>query len=920
MPEPIDDLLKNLQERAKELSVLYHIEEVLNQHHGSLEDLFQKIIHILPSGWRYPDKCQVRIEYRDQIFESPRYEDSPFKQSEEIIVEEKPIGRLTVVYNTHFPEAINGSGPFLKEEERLIRTIADRIGQTIFHKQLKEVIHNLESVQKDKWEEHGGKLPIILDTLRHSDQTLFIYISRRMLHHLCWVGIEAANQVFEQFVNQSSFKDTGEEDINRPSSKQTLDQIFKIGDEVFRIAVENLSEDKILDLIRKWIGEHKSRFLVRAIENPNASLNDVINAITRYRYIETEEEISISPFVEKGLRVSLIRRCLSDHLTFINTAKNFITIRDYFDLVQRIICPDESRGKVGGKAAGLFLAYSILSKADKHLEELHTIRVPSTWYLTSDTLTYFVHYNNLEDISEQKYKEIEEIRIEYPNIVQIFKNCTFPPEIIKRLGQAVDQIGDHPIIVRSSSLLEDRVGAVFSGKYKSLFLANQGGRESRLKALMDAIAEVYASIFAPDPIEYRAERGLLDYFEEMGILIQEVVGNRIGSYFFPSFAGVAFARNEFRWSSRLRREDGLLRIVPGLGTRAVDRLTDDYPVMVSPGKPEFRVNLSTDEILRYSPKRMDILNLKKNTFETIELQELFSEVGAKIPGIHRMVSIFKDDHLQRPSSPFALHFDRDTLIVTFEGLMQQTTFIDQINTLLTYLTDKIGAPVDIEFAHDGQTLYLLQCRPQSYTNESKPSPIPENIPEHTIIFSANQFVSNGNVPEIHYIVYVPPESYNVISQLEDMERIGRIVGRLNKILPRRRFILIGPGRWGSRGDIKLGVNVTYSDINNTAMLIEVAQKKGNYTPEPSFGTHFFQDLVESSIRYLPLYPDHKNTLFNREYLLHTDNKLPSLLPEFKKADEIVRVIDVRESSGGMILKVLMNAELEKAVAFLAPPS
>ncbi|MBK6678651.1 MAG: hypothetical protein IPG53_00820 [Ignavibacteriales bacterium] len=98
---------------------------------------------------------------------------------------------------------------------------------------------------------------------------------------------------------------------------------------------------------------------------------------------------------------------------------------------------------------------------------------------------------------------------------------------------ALDDFGDRPIIVRSSSLLEDQVGSAFSGKYKSLFLANQGSKPERLSALMDAIAEVYASTFGPDPIEYRTERGLIDFHEEMGIMIMEVVGTRVGDYFFP---------------------------------------------------------------------------------------------------------------------------------------------------------------------------------------------------------------------------------------------------------------------------------------------------------------------------------------------------------------------------------------------------
>ena len=152
-----------------------------------------------------------------------------------------------------------------------------------------------------------------------------------------------------------------------------------------------------------------------------------------------------------------------------------------------------------------------------------------------------------------------------------------------------------------------------------------------------------------------------------------------------------------------------------------------------------------------------------------------------------------------------------------------------------------------------------------------------------------------------------------------MNAVGRLVGRLNKILPRRQFILMGPGRWGSRGDIKLGVSVTYSDINNTAMLIEIARKQRDYTPDPSFGTHFFQDLVEASIRYLPLYPDDHGVLFNDHFLTTSKNILTDILPDFAEYADLVRVINVPAVTGGKVLQVLMNSDSEYALARLTEP-
>ena len=114
------------------------------------------------------------------------------------------------------------------------------------------------------------------------------------------------------------------------------------------------------------------------------------------------------------------------------------------------------------------------------------MKKPKTWYVTSDRMLAFVQYNNLDEVIEQKYKDIEEVRQEYPHIVQVFKNCDFPPEIVKGLSVALDDFGDVPLIVRSSSLLEDRLGTAFAGKYKSLFLANQGDKQQRLEALLEA--------------------------------------------------------------------------------------------------------------------------------------------------------------------------------------------------------------------------------------------------------------------------------------------------------------------------------------------------------------------------------------------------------------------------------------------------
>ncbi|HSW39354.1 MAG TPA: nucleotidyltransferase domain-containing protein, partial [Acidobacteriota bacterium] len=212
------------------------------------------------------------------------------------------------------------------------------------------------------------------------------------------------------------------------------------------------------------------------------------------------------------------------------------------------------------------------------------------------------------------------------------------------------------------------------------------------------------------------------------------------------------------------------------------------------------------------------------------------------------------------------------------------------------------------------------CRPQSYGTKMQPADIPRDAPKDQIVFAANRYVSNGTITDISHIVYVDPGKYAELPDREDLIAVGRAVAALNQLLPKRRFILMGPGRWGSRGDIRLGVSVTYSDIHNTAMLIEIAQKQKDYAPELSFGTHFFQDLVEASIRYLPLYPGDWGQVFNESFLKDSKNWLPDLLPEFARLADAVHVIDVTNTVPGAVLQIMMNGELDEAIGFLSKPS
>ena len=911
-------ILQSLQERAKELNCLYEVEEILSCLDTPEEDVFRGIIAAIPAGWQYPSLCAVRIVVGDTAYSSDGFVETPWIIGADFLEDDIPVGRIDVCYSEDAPEA--DEGPFLKEEVRLIGTIAERVGHYLQHQRFKRIFKELEQAKHDGGGRHPEEWRGAVHLLRATDPELCLRVARRMVRHLCWAGVEDAQRALEEN-SESGSSSLGADLASSPERKRTPYDGYYLTDAPFELAARHLAGGDILEHIQRWMLEEKSSFLTRVLDSQQSSLLEITNALHRFyqRSQREQRDAGLSRPALNGLRVSLIRRFLTDELEFIKTTKEHLRVEDFLELADNMVYPAGSHGKVGGKSAGLFVAKHILERSDVFEAGDFRIKFPKSWYVASDSITDFVEHNDLHEwVLEQKYKHVDQVREEYPMLVQLFKNAGFPPELVMGFSMALDDFHGRPLIVRSSSLGEDRTGTSFSGKYKSLFLANQGSKRERLEALLDAIAEVYASSFGPEPIEYRRERGLLDFHEEMGILLQEVVGVRAGRYYLPSFAGVAFSNNEFRWSPRIERTDGLLRMVPGLGTRAVDRLGDDYPVLVAPGRPNLRTGVSVAERVRYSPRMIDVIDLERNAFVTVELASLLKEPGFTYPALEKVFSKLNHGSLSRVS-PLLVEPAEDDLVATFDGLLQDTDFTTRMKDILDLLQERLGTPVDLEFASDGTDLYLLQCRAQSYAQDCAPAAIPRGVARDDVVFRAHRYISNGQVPDITHIVYVDPQAYSELETSADLMAVARAVGKLNAALPKRRFILMGPGRWGSRGDSKLGVSVAYSEISNSAVLIEIARQKGGYVPDLSFGTHFFQDLVESSIRYLPLFPDEVGSTLNEDFLLGAPNLLASISPEYGYLARALRVIDVREAAAGRVLRIFMNAEEEEALGLLALP-
>lgn len=747
-------------------------------------------------------------------------------------------------------------------------------------------------------------------------------IRERMREELFARGIISREQ-FEEEVRATAIRSQRQEGLSDPLAQEPPEQ----WDERLHIVRDHLTDFYFALNLPYKAFEEVARSVLSA-RKPGEDIILTFNPELAPWYLlfaQAEEFERLPPPKKEKVRhhlqqinVVLIRGMISDQLGFVGVARRYFNSFDLREIYNRRF----GRGKIGGKSAGMMLAYKILQQEDPDdpLPISPHVVIPDSYFIGADVFYDFLAHNELYRFSDQKYKTREEIEADYPEIYQEFLKGKFPQDILYRLAMLVEQMGKCPLIVRSSSLLEDNFGKAFAGKYDSFFCPNQGTPEENLKALLNAIRRVYASTLNPSALFYRQQTGLIDYDERMAILIQPVQGSRYGRYFFPAVAGVAFSRNPFRWSRRIRREDGFLRLVCGLGTRAVERVANDYPRMVALSHPQLRPEITADEIRKYSQHFVDVIDLEDNSFKTLPIAEV---LDADYPSIELLASLDEGDYI-RPIYSLAEEITPKRLVLTFERLLKEKSFTSLMRAILKKLERAYGRPVDIEFTMEivpeyprpRFVIHLLQCRPLSSQQGEESYDIPQYIPAEDVIFTSSKLVPQGVVSRIAYVIYVDPARYAQVPDYGTKQEIARLIGRLNKRLEGQRFILVGPGRWGS-SNIDLGVKVSYADIYNTAMLIEVAFAGPEGTPEVSYGTHFFQDLVEANIYPLPLYPDEKGTVFKRAFFDDTPNALADLLPEDAGLAPYVKVIDVPAATGGRLLEVVMNADEEKAIGYLS---
>lgn len=563
--------------------------------------------------------------------------------------------------------------------------------------------------------------------------------------------------------------------------------------------------------------------------------------------------------------------------------------RDYIAISKRLI----GTGKIGGKACGFLLGRKLIETSS---ELSGYIKPHDTYFIGTDVFYSYMVENNCWSLRLKHRLEQEHFQE-----IDIYKTSLlhgkFHPLIRKQFCKMLLHFKNLPIIIRSSSFLEDGYGNAFSGKYESVFCANQGSLKQRLLELETAIRKVYASTLSPSALEYRKKRNLLGQDEQMALLVQSVSGEKYGEFFFPLAAGVSFSYNPYRWMEHINPDAGMARLVAGLGTRAVNRTPGDYPRLVGLDKPLAMLWSTTKERHKFSQRYIDVLNLSTGCVEEISCQNILIHLT-----LQQKKLIFSRDKEAESYLHQQGHY-RHVYFTDCQGIVSNKKFIDLLKEILSLLGKEYGCPVDIEFALDLKEngtigIDLLQCRPLQY-NKSQAIVIDQH--ENTdILFEITQAsIRNSKEENIDVIVMVDPKEYYYTPH-NKKSQIASVIGTINRQIEGRNAILMVPGRIGTSSP-ELGVPVTYAEVSQFKAICEVFYRDAGYTPELSYGSHMFQDLVEADIFYAAINENRNTKCYQPERLQNYQNLYMQLCPSYAEFNSVVHIYDLSKNPGKLYL-------------------
>lgn len=501
-------------------------------------------------------------------------------------------------------------------------------------------------------------------------------------------------------------------------------------------------------------------------------------------------------------------------------------------------------GSVGGKTRGLLRAAAELGRRGW----LGTrVVIPEYWVIGADIWEQFVVANGLDRFAPgaENVAEYEEVRAQ-------FLRAPLPRQIYADLERFLEHV-HCPLAVRSSALLEDNPGYSFAGKYYTVFISNQGPTRARHEQLETAIKEVYASVYGPNATLYRRRRGLVG--DSMAVILQRLVARKHGELCYPEIAGVGFSRNYRRWTERVRPEDGVLRLVFGLGTRCTGR---GYARLASLTNPELRPEgHDPRDVSRYSQEVFDALDLTTGNLVSWNINQR-PDIVARHPQFWRYAQFYlPEENDLRDAWPW---FQLAVAGQAGRGARYVFSFaspgrrlpqvVETARDLFCVLETVMGGPVDIEFTYDTESgeFALVQVRPLSSYEEFHPVHIPD-VPPERILLRGDRMLTNGCLEEVAYLVYVDPRAYKFCA---DKQQVARAIGEVNRRMGERGYILAGPGRWGSSNP-EQGVPVLYPEVSHAGLLVELGLREESFIPELSYGTHFFADLEHDHVLYMPVF-------------------------------------------------------------------
>jgi len=608
-------------------------------------------------------------------------------------------------------------------------------------------------------------------------------------------------------------------------------------------------------------------------------------------FIEAKDllEAGAQPEEKADMVEQLSRLMLSRNRRMLSLIRRFMSLEDLLWIKERLI----GTGFIGGKSVGMLLSRNILMR-DEGFDWQEVLEPHDSFFIGSDVFYSYIVQNGWWKLF-MAHKTSEGYFAKAAELKNKMLDGVFAEEITEKFQRMLEYFGQSPIIVRSSSLLEDDYSNAFAGKYDSFFCVNQGSPEKRYEDFIDAVRHVYASTMSRDALAYRRQRGLEESDEQMALLIQRVSGAYHKHYFFPELAGVGLSHNPFVWQKGMDAKAGMVRLVLGLGTRAVNRVQNDYPRIIALDNPLVKPLAGIMDIRKYSQHLVDLINLEANQLETLDLRDLVENqliAHMDLVGIRDAEAAEQMRRMGRPS--------REYWILTFDPFLEKTRFNSLIGKILEKLEAAYDNPVDIEFTVNfnraGELrINLLQCRPFQTVGDSDKTFMPDKITdEQTIIRVEGNFMGGNLLQPISRIIFVSPQAYATLSPPEKFA-VARLVGKLNQSLKAGDnfpALLMGPGRWGTQSP-EMGIPVKFSEINNMAGVAEISHQMGNMVPDLSFGTHFFHDLVENGVFYMAIYPESPGVVFKTEWFQSLPNQLESIVPAASHLRHVVQFSDTK---------------------------